>query len=61
MISEKQTAKNTLERITSPENLPEAGFQSYEQFANNGALSQEEPFLRGELRNPHSVTLNFKA
>lgn len=41
----------TIEKIINPQNLPEAGFQSYIELVNN-ALDQREDFIAGKFRNP---------
>lgn len=43
--------KTTIEQLISPKHLPEAGFQSYEQFAND-ATAKRKGFIADEYRNP---------
>ncbi|MDO4781571.1 MAG: DUF1704 domain-containing protein [Candidatus Saccharibacteria bacterium] len=40
-----------IEQLISPKHLPEAGFQSYEQFTSN-AIDKREGFIADEYRNP---------
>lgn len=42
----------TIEEIINPNNLPEAGFQSYAELVNNSS-DQRDDFIDGYFRNPH--------
>lgn len=42
----------TIEEIINPNNLPEAGFQSYAELVNNSS-DQRDDFIDGDFRNPH--------
>ncbi|MBC7746538.1 DUF1704 domain-containing protein [Pedobacter sp.] len=57
--STQELKTSRLAEIINPLNLPEAGFQSYEEFKND-AVGQKEQFLNGDIVNPHLDYPKFK-
>ena len=57
--SDREIKTSRLAEIINPINLPEAGFQSYEEFKNN-ATNLRESFLNDETVNPSLEYTKFK-